>query len=120
VDLNLMSLEEVSSQDGAVLQAIDLQTGTFNFCCLTYSLISHTVPGGFTVGWTMEQKNGSATGGNTTKSIFTSQLDSATGGANNATLQYYFDTFNSDSLITTSTACSPSYPSNLTSIWATF
>jgi hypothetical protein len=55
------------------------------------------------VGWTAEQKNGSATGGKTSKHVFTSHLSTATSGANNATLQYLFNTFGSDELITTGT-----------------
>lgn len=49
----------------------------------------------------MEQKNGSATGGQTSEYIFTSHLGAATTGANNATLQYLFNTFASDVDITT-------------------
>jgi hypothetical protein len=47
------------------------------------------------------QKNGSATGGQTSEYIFTSHLGTATSGANNATLQYLFNTFGSNELITT-------------------
>jgi hypothetical protein len=54
------------------------------------------------VGWTAsEPKNGSAPSGDTTEYIFTSHLATATDGANNATLQYFFTTFASDRLITT-------------------
>jgi hypothetical protein len=50
----------------------------------------------------MEQKNGLAMGiTNTTESIFTSYLATATSGANNATVRYLFNTFGSDELITT-------------------
>jgi hypothetical protein len=49
----------------------------------------------------VEQKNGSATGGQTSEYVFTSHLGAATSGANNATLQYLFNTFGSDELITT-------------------
>jgi hypothetical protein len=38
--------------------------------------------------------------------IFTSHLSTATGGANNATLRYLFNTFGSDQLITTGTCIS--------------
>jgi hypothetical protein len=53
------------------------------------------------VGWTVEQKNGSAMGGETTEYIFASRLGPATSGANNATLQYFFNAFDSNQLITT-------------------
>jgi hypothetical protein len=43
--------------------------------------------------------------GEITEHVFTSHLDAATGGANNATLQYLFSTFDSDKLITTGTMC---------------
>ena len=35
--------------------------------------------------------------------IFTSQLSTATGGTNNATLQYLFNTYDSEQLVTTGT-----------------
>lgn len=77
IDLNLVSLEEID--DATALQDIDLQT----------------------VGWMMEQNNGSAPGGDITETIFTSHLGTVTSGANNATIQYLFNTFGSDELITT-------------------
>jgi hypothetical protein len=49
------------------------------------------------------QGNGSTTGGGSCAYIFTSHLATATGGANNATLRYLFNTFGSDQLITTGT-----------------
>jgi hypothetical protein len=54
----------------------------------------------------VEEKNGSVSG-NITEYVFTSQLGEATGGANNATLQYTFNTFALDQLITTGT---PRFP----------
>jgi hypothetical protein len=51
----------------------------------------------------MEQNNGSAPGGDITETIFTSHLGTVTSGANNATIQYLFNTFGSDELITTGT-----------------
>ena len=43
----------------------------------------------------MEQGNGSTTGSGNCAYIFTSHLATATGGANNATLRYLFNTFGS-------------------------
>jgi hypothetical protein len=52
-------------------------------------------------GWTLQLKNGTATGGQSSEYIFTTDLAAATAGANNATLRYFFNTFDSDTLITT-------------------
>lgn len=79
IDLNLVSLEETSPDGSTVLQAVDLQT----------------------VGWTVEEKNSSTSGEGFTQYVFTSQLSTATGGTNNATLQYLFNTYDSEQLVTT-------------------
>ena len=56
-----------------------------------------------TVGWTVEEKNSSTSGEGVTQYAFTSQLSTATGGTNNATLQYLFNTYDSEQLVTTGT-----------------
>jgi len=55
------------------------------------------------VGWTVEEKNSSTSGEGVTQYVFTSQLSTATGGTNNATLQYLFNTYDSEQLVTTGT-----------------
>ncbi|ELR23373.1 regulator of chromosome condensation (RCC1) repeat domain containing protein [Acanthamoeba castellanii str. Neff] len=79
INLNLVSLEETTPDGSTVLQTVDLQT----------------------VGWTVEEKNSSMSGEGVTQYVFTSQLSTATGGTNNATLQYLFNTYDSEQLITT-------------------
>jgi hypothetical protein len=56
------------------------------------------------VGWAVESTR--PTGGGSRAYFFTSHLTTATGGANNATLRYLFNTFGSDQLITTGTCIS--------------
>jgi len=105
VDLGLVSIEEISAlDDTTVLQAVNLQTGTF--ALLEGTLIQTPNISGWRVrvvpaGWMIESKNGSAAGGQSSEYIFTSDLGAVTSGANNATLRYFFSTFDSNKLITT-------------------
>jgi hypothetical protein len=119
VDLKLVSLEEISSVDNTVLQAIDLQTGTrFPRARRADRAPSPNQTKSLgPVGWTVEQGNGSTTGGGSCAYIFTSHLATATGGANNATLHYLFNTFGSYQLITTG-MCTGSPGNHVRTCWS--